>query len=130
MKTTTSMKATKNNQVKMYVCLGTQPIVTTTKTGKRLANFFAMNTSAKKECVQPENTNTPSTKWFRVTTWGDLADTAGRHLTKGKKVLLMGNMVTQEYTNRKGEVKTKEVIVASNLVLLDSGNGHRDAEAA
>lgn len=108
------MKNQKNSHVKMYVCLGTQPVVKTTRNGKRMANFFAMNTSA-------QTANTPATKWFRVISWDHLADAASRHLHKGKKVLLMGNLITQEFRTRKGVIKKKEVIVASNIVLLDSG---------
>src|ERR1044072_2706115 len=108
------MKTQKNNHVKMYVCLGTQPVVRTTKNGKRVANFFATSTSS-------QNENIPSTKWFRVISWDQLADSAARHLHKGKRVMLMGNIITQQVKTRKGEIKTKEVIVASNIVLLDSG---------
>lgn len=108
------MKTQKNNHVKMYVCLGTQPIVKTTRNGKRMANFFAMSASNKNEIV-------PTTKWFRVISWDQVADSAGRHLHKGKKVLLTGNIITQQVRTRKGEIKTKEIIVASNIVLLDSG---------
>lgn len=108
------MKTQKNNHVKMYVCLGTQPVVRTTRNGKRMANFFAMSASNRNE-------NVPSTKWFRVISWDQLADSAARHLHKGRKVMLMGNIITQEVRTRKGQIKKKEVIVASNIVLLDSG---------
>ncbi|HTF04657.1 MAG TPA: single-stranded DNA-binding protein [Bacteroidia bacterium] len=117
------MKASKNNHVKMYVCLGTQPVVKTARNGNRMANFFAMDTSAKN--AQPENT--PLCKWFRVITWGKVADTASRHLHKGKQVLLMGNVVTQQFKTRKGEIRTKQIIVASNIVLLDSGSNVQHA---
>ena len=117
------MKTQKNNHVKMYVCLGTQPVVRTTSNGKRMANFFAMSASAKNE-------NVPAAKWFRVISWDQLADSAGRHLHKGKKVLLMGNIITQQIRTRKGEIKKKEVIVASNIVLLDSGKAPHAHNAA
>lgn len=124
------MKTTKSNHVKMYVCLGTQPVIKTTRDGKRMANFFATNTTANDACPPHEHVNTPSTKWFRVISWGNVADTASRHLQKGKKVLLMGNMTTQQYTTKKGELRTKEVIVATNLILLDSGNPRQITNAA
>lgn len=114
------MKNPKNNQVKMYVCLGTQPVVRIAGNGKRMANFFAMNVTPNEACVPAEHYR-PSTKWFRVISWDQVADTAGRHLHKGKKVLLMGNLITQQFKTRKGKIRTKEVIVASNIVLLDSG---------
>lgn len=117
------MKNQKNNHVKMYVCLGTQPIVRTMGNGKRMANFFAMSASGK-------NQHAPSTKWFRVVSWDQLADTAARHLHKGKRVMLMGNLITQEVKTRKGVIKKKEVIVASNIVLLDSGKAPHVHNAA
>ncbi len=118
----------------MYVCLGTQPVVKTTGNGKRMANFFAMNVSPDDACPPPDSYREqkfqPSTKWFRVISWDQLAETAGRHLHKGKKVLLIGNVVTQEFKTRKGQIKTKEVIVASNIVLLDSGKAPHINNAA
>lgn len=107
----------------MYVCLGTQPVVRITGNGKRMANFFATSTSRRDE-------NQPSTKWFRVISWDQLADTAARHLHKGKKVMLTGHIITQQIKTRKGEIKTKEVIVASNIVLLDSGKAPHIHNAA
>jgi single stranded DNA-binding protein len=121
------MKIPKNNHVKMYVCLGTQPVVKTAGNGKRMANFFAMNVTPHEACV-PAQQVLPSTKWFRVVSWDHVADTAIRHLHKGKKVLLTGHVITQQFRTRNGAVKTKEVIVASNIVLLDSGTTpHSDA---
>jgi single-strand DNA-binding protein len=114
------MKNPKNTHVKMYVCLGTQPVIKTTGTGKRMANFFAMNVTPDEACP-PSQQFQPGTKWFRVISWDKLADSAARHLHKGKKVLLIGNVMTQEYKTRQGKIKSKEVIVASNIVLLDSG---------
>lgn len=117
------MKTQKNNHVKMFVCLGTQPVIRTTRNGKRMANFFATSTSRRDE-------HQPATKWFRVISWDQLADAAARHLHKGKKVMLTGNIITQQFRTRKGIIKTKEVIVASNIVLLDSGKGPQIHNAA
>lgn len=114
------MKTPKNNQVKMYVCLGTQPVVRTASNGKRMASFFAMNVTPHEACP-PLLQFQSSAKWFRVIAWDNTADAAARHLYKGQKVLLMGNAITQEFKTRKGKIKTKEVIVASSIVLLDSG---------
>lgn len=124
------MKATNNSHVKMYVCLGTQPITKTTRDGKCMANFYATNTSAKKECLPHETSNVPTSKWFRVISWGKVAETAARHLQKGTKVLLMGTVSTQQFTTRKGEIKTKQVVTASNLILLDSGKSLQVNNAA
>jgi|GEM_PF-1667353 len=124
------MKTTKSNYVKMFICLGTQPVIKTTRDGKRMANFFATNTTANDACPPHKQVNPPSTKWFRVISWGSVADTASLHLQKGKKVLLMGNITTQQFTTKKGELRTKEVVVATNLILLDSGKTRQITNAA
>lgn len=114
------MKTPKSNYVKMYVCLGSQPVLKTMGNGKRMANFFATNVTPSAVCpphMQPQT----GTKWFRVVSWDKVAESAGRHLYKGKKVLLVGNLLTQQFRTRKGKVLTKEVIVASDIVLLDPG---------
>lgn len=105
----------KRNHVKMYVTLGTQPDIKSLSSGKRMCNFFAMETSH--ETIMP-------TKWFRVICWDQLADSACRHLHKGKTALVMGNLINQEFRTRKGQIKKKAVLVASNIVLLSKEPTH------
>lgn len=106
------MKANQNtNQVNMFVCLGTQPVVKSTSNGNRMANFYAMNVGNEKE-------NSPMCKWFRVVSWGKVADVAQQHLAKGKKVFISGTIRKEEYKTKKGEVRVKEVVVASSLRLV------------
>jgi len=105
------MKANQNtNRVNMYVCLGTQPVVKSTSNGGRMANFYAMNVGSEKE-------NAPLCKWFRVISWGKNADVAQQHLAKGKRAFISGTIQKEEYRTKKGELRTKEVVVVSSLRL-------------
>ncbi len=108
---------TVNEPVKMYVSIGTQPVVRALNNGKCMTTFFAMTINPTPEQFRP-NGNI----WFRVICWDELAETAGRELHKGKKVLLVGNVITQGFKNRKGQIKHKEVVVATNIILLNQGS--------
>ena len=99
----------------MYVRLGTQPVTTVNSNGKRMTNFFAMR-------ISPESETSPASKWFRVIAWNNLSDIASKHLSKGKNVVLSGNLIQRTFKTRKGETRIKEYILASNLILTDSGS--------
>ncbi|HLG02067.1 MAG TPA: single-stranded DNA-binding protein [Bacteroidia bacterium] len=103
------------NGFKMIVNLGTDPTVKTTSNGRKMAKFSAA-------CVEHdalENKN--KIKWYSVISWGNLAEIAARHLQKGKRIMLCGHMVEHSWTDKKGNVRTKREIVATDIVILRSG---------
>lgn len=109
------MKTPQNSSIKMIVNLGTNPTVKSTANGKRIARFSAA-------AVEPDEASGKNkVKWYSVISWGQLADIAERHLHKGKRVLLCGQLVIKTHTDKKGIVRTKQEIVASDLILLHSG---------
>lgn len=109
-----------NNNVRMIVNLGTNPTVKADKNGRKVARFSAAcaekNTNAN---ATPEGAK--KTKWYSVVSWGSVAEVAERFLHKGKRVILCGHLTTHRWTDKKGNVRTKDEIVATHLVLLDSG---------
>lgn len=103
-----------NNNVKMVVSLGTNPTVKSALNGKKVARF-----SVAAFENQPD-AGGKKVKWYTVVSWDHMAEMAERCLQKGKRVMLHGHLVTRSWTDRKGIVRTKQEIIATNLVLLRS----------
>lgn len=60
------------------------------------------------------------TDWLTVVAWGKRAEFAAEYLSKGRKILVQGNLKTGSYTNKDGfEVKTVEV-QAEDIEFCDS----------
>ena len=113
-----------NTNVKMVVSLGTNPTVKSALNGKKVARFSVT-------ALEPQpDTGGKKVKWYTVVSWDHLADLAERFLQKGKRVMLHGHLVTRSWTDRKGVVRTKQEIVATNLVLLRSEKGGAMPKAA
>jgi single-strand DNA-binding protein len=85
--------------------LGRDPEIKTTTTGKSVANFSVAVENgygaAKKEPF-----------WFNVTAWNELADLAGRELSKGSKLTVYGRLTTRSW-EKDGQKRTVTEIVAN-----------------
>lgn len=104
-----------SSAIRMIVNLGTNPTVKSTAGGKRIARFSVA-------AVEPDaETGQNKVKWYSVVSWGSLADLAQRHLYKGKRVLLCGYLVIKTSKDKKGNTRSRQEIVASDLILLNSG---------
>ena len=56
------------------------------------------------------------TNWWAVEVWGEMADNAAASLAKGAAVLVLGNVATQEWTDKQsGEKRSRMVLRASAI---------------
>ncbi|HTL82520.1 MAG TPA: single-stranded DNA-binding protein [Bacteroidia bacterium] len=110
------MKITaKQNNVKLVVNVGTHPTITDTKNGQRMAAFSACS-------IEPDpETGLTRRKWYTTICWGNLAEVAKNHLTKGKRVVIFGNIVVRKWHDKKGNIREREQLIATNIVLLNTG---------
>ena len=75
--------------------LGRDPEMRYTQSGQAVTNFsVAVNDSYTSNTGE----RVERTLWFRVTTWGKLAETCNNYLKKGRKVLVEGRMVADPST--------------------------------
>src|SRR5579859_1405748 len=65
------------------------------------------------------------TTWFRVTLWRDKAENLYKYITKGKKLLVVGEIDASAYTNKDGAPTASLDLTASDVRFL-SGNGKRE----
>lgn len=110
------MSDNKNNNVKMVVNLGTKPTIKTVTGGRKMARFSVA-------AIEPDGeSGKKKVKWYNVISWGNVADMAERCLEKGKRVIVCGHLVEKKWLDKKGIERTRKEILATNFVLLNSGN--------
>ncbi len=63
------------------------------------------------------------TKWFRVTTWGKLAEICNEHLAKGRLALIAGEVNASAFVGQDGEPKASLEITARDVKFLGGKNG-------
>jgi single-strand DNA-binding protein len=102
--------------------LGADPEMRYTPNGQAVTNFsLATNKTYKKD-----GENVKETKWWRVSCWGQRAETANQYLKKGSKVLIEGRMDSDKETGgprvyeHNGEWKANYEVVCDNFVFMDS----------
>lgn len=96
--------------------LGRDPYTHTTKNGNTFTTFtVATDGSGKK------------TTWFKVKTWGKLAETCGRYLSKGRLVYVEGTVDVDLWHDKEGNERVDLILNARTVKFLD-GNGNK-AEA-
>lgn len=61
------------------------------------------------------------TNWFRVISFGRIAEIAGQYLTKGSKVAIRGRLRYREWEDREGNRRNLVEIRARELALLGGG---------
>ena len=67
-----------------------------------------------------------ATHWHRVICWGKLAEIAGKHITKGQQVTVVGKLTYNKWEKDGVKITTAEVN-ASELIFMDcqqQGNGN------
>jgi single-strand DNA-binding protein len=58
--------------------------------------------------------------WFKVECWGNLAETVGNYLSKGRLVAIYGDIKIESWTDRTtGEHRQKVVVRANSVDFLD-----------
>lgn len=110
------------NKITIIGNLTRDPEVRTTQTGINVCSFsVAVNRKGRSE----------GTDYFRVTCWRGLADIAGKYLSKGKKVAVIGQVTIGSYKDRNGEMHHSMEVTADDIELLsprDADHEHQQQE--
>jgi single-strand DNA-binding protein len=59
------------------------------------------------------------TEWFRVVTWGPLAERTAEYLRKGRKVYVEGRLQTRQWEDQQGQKRYTTELVANTVTSLD-----------
>jgi len=89
--------------------LGRDPELRSTASGTSVCDFSI--------AVQGRKDDPPT--WFRVTAWEKQAEACAEYLKKGSKVLVTGDIRTDEYEDKEGNKRQKWWVNARQVEFLD-----------
>jgi len=98
--------------------LGSDPVMRYTSSGVPVASF---SLAVNKVWTNQEGQRQEKTIWFRVTAWRKLAETVSQYLTKGRQVLVVGEIEEpQTYTDRDGNTRVSLNVNANTVRFIGS----------
>lgn len=103
-------------QITLIGNLGNDPDMKYTPSGVPVANFsLAVNRSWTGQDGQRQD----KTTWFRVAVWGKQAESVAQYLTKGRQVLVVGEVEeAKAFTDRDGNARATIEVKALNVRFL------------
>ncbi|MFL6332775.1 MAG: single-stranded DNA-binding protein [Pyrinomonadaceae bacterium] len=108
------------NQITIFGNLGRDPELSYTPQGTAVCKFtIATNERRRDKAGEQQDITT----WFRVTVWGKQGENVSRYLTKGRKVIVLGRLHVEEWTDREGKARQSLEVNASDVQFVDSAGG-------
>lgn len=95
------------NQLNIIGNVTNDPQTRSTPNGKQVCNFTVA-----------VNRDKDNADFFRVSAWGNLADTCGRYLAKGRKVCVTGRVSVSTYVTQSGETRANLDVFAQTVEFL------------
>jgi single-strand DNA-binding protein len=124
----TEVMAMAINKVIVIGNLGANPNIRALPSGSNVANFSLATTE---RFTDRNGARQERTEWHRVVTFGRLADTCERFLSKGRQVYVEGRLTTRQYEAKDGSGKRyRTEIVAGQVRFLGKGAGAPTAESS
>ncbi len=116
-------------QITLIGNLGRDPEMRYTPSGLPVTTF---SVAVTRNWTNQEGERQEKTIWFRVTAWRKLAETASQYLTKGSKVLVVGQVEEPTtFTDREGKTRASLEVTADNIRFLSTrGEGAGGGVAA
>ena len=105
-------------QITLIGNLGRDPEMRYTPTGVAVTNF---SVAVSRRWVGQDGQQQEKTLWFRVNAWNKLAETAAQYLTKGSKVLVVGELEDPNtYIDREGQPRASLEVRALTIKFLST----------
>jgi len=101
--------------------LGADPEMRYTPSGVPVTSF---RVATNRVWTNQEGERQEKTTWFRVTAWRRLAETCNEYLSKGRLVLVEGDVDASAWTASDGESRATLELTARNVQFL-GGRGER-----
>ena len=101
--------------------LGNDPELRHTATGTPICSFrLAVN----KQWTTPEGEKREKTTWFRVSAWQKQAELVSQYLTKGRQVMVIGEVEeASTYINKAGDAAASIEVTARAIKFLGGEHG-------
>jgi single-strand DNA-binding protein len=101
--------------------LGNDPELRQTQTGISVTGF---SVAVNERWNDANGERQEKTTWYRVTCWRGLAETCTKYLTKGRQVLVEGNMQEPNiWVDKDGNNRASLELTARTVQFLGSANG-------
>ena len=112
---------------------GRDPEMRYTPSGQPVCNFSVASTRSWKNGAGEK---VKETTWFKVATWGKLAEVCSQYVKKGMKVQVQGRLVADPvsggpklYSRQDGTQGASFEVTASSVEFLSGGNGSGESSA-
>ncbi|WP_232218939.1 single-stranded DNA-binding protein [Chloroflexus sp. Y-396-1] len=115
------------NRVELIGRLGADPEVRQVGNGVTVCRFnLATNRPAG---IDEQGKRLSETEWTTVEAWERLAEVCGNYLQKGRRVMVMGSLRTDNWQDKEsGQPRSRTYVRAEEVIFLDGGNGRQDNE--
>ncbi len=100
--------------------LGKDPEMRYTPDGTPVCNF---NVAVNRRWTNADGTTGEKTTWFRVTTWRKLAEICNQYLSKGRLVMVVGEIDASAYLSEKDGPRASLELTARDVKFLGGSNG-------
>ena len=112
--------------------LGADPELRYTPTGQSVANF---SVATNRKYSKADGEEVKEILWFKVTTWGKLAEVCNTYLHKGSQVFIQGRLIADPttggpriWTRQNGNPAASFEINAEVVRFLDGKNGNSQSD--
>lgn len=111
-------------QITIIGNLGNDAELRFTPNGVPVASF---NLAASRQWQAQDGSKQTKTTWFRVSVWNKTAEALTEYLTKGKQVMVVGEIEeARVYTDRDGKPRASLEVKAQSIRLLGGGKAAGD----
>ncbi len=113
------------NRVELIGRLGANPEVRQVGNGVSFCRFsVATNRPGAND---DHGKRTSETEWTTVEAWERLAEVCGNYLQKGRRVMVLGSLRTDNWQDKdSGQTRSRTYVRADEVLFLDGGNGRHD----
>ena len=105
------------NKVTIIGNLGSDPEMRYTPNGQSVTQF---SVATNRRYTAADGERREETEWFRVNTYGRLADVANQYLAKGQQVYVEGRLRSSAYMGRDGQPRASLDVHASDIQFIGS----------
>lgn len=98
--------------------VGQDPEMRYLPSGQAVTNF---SLASNRRWTNREGERQEETTWFRVDTWGKLAETCNQYVTKGKQIYVEGRLHVRQYEDRNNEMRVSIEVTAETVQFLGGG---------